>query len=156
MSSETLSLKRPKDFLLGVIFLVIAVGLVIYARQYEFGSARQIGPGFFPEVLGFLLGGFGCLQVALGFFGEPEPGETIELRAITLVLSACALFGILIRPAGLFVSTLVLIVVAGVAHRSRRPVPLLLFAVAMAVGCVVVFPWLLGQQIPVLGSWFDR
>lgn len=156
MSSEMLSLRRPKDFFLGLIFLVIAIGLVIYARQYEFGTARQMGPGLFPVLLGFLLGGFGCLQVILGFVGEPEPGEPMELRAITLVLTASALFGILIRPAGLLISTLVLVVVAGAAYRSRKPWPLLFYAIAMAVGCVVVFPWLLGQQIPILGSWFDR
>jgi len=149
-------LRKPRDFFLGLIFLVIAVGLVIYARQYEFGSARQIGPGFFPMLLGFLLGGFGCLHIALGFFGEAEPGEPIELRPIALVLAGVALFGILVRPAGLFISTLTLVIVAGAAYRSRRPLPLLIYAVAMAAGCVVVFPWLLGQQIPVLGSWFDR
>ena len=100
-------------------------------RQAVTGNADKIG-----ELLGGILGAVG--------------GNAMGLPV------ASALFGILIRPAGLLISTLVLVVVAGAAYRSRKPWPLLFYAIAMAVGCVVVFPWLLGQQIPILGSWFDR
>ncbi len=156
MSSAILLLRKPKDFFLGLIFLVIAVGLVLYAREYEFGTARQMGPGYLPVLLGLLLGGFGCLLLILSFSGEREPAEPFEIRAGALIIAATALFGILIRPAGLLVSTFILVVIAGAAYRSRKPLPLVLYAVGLAIGCVVVFPWLLGQQIPVLGSWFDR
>ena len=156
MSGAILFTRRPKDFFLGLIFLTIAFVLVVYTRQYELGTARQMGPGYLPLVLGLLLGGFGVFSVVLSFFGEPEPAEPLELRACALILIATALFGILIRPLGLLGSTLILVVIAGAAQRSRRPVPLFLYALGLAIGCVVVFPWLLGQQIPVLGSWFDR
>lgn len=156
MSGAILALRKPKDFFLGLIFMTVAVVLVVYTRQYDAGTARQMGPGYLPLVLGLLLGGFGVFSVVSSFFGEPETAEPLELRACALILLATALFGILIRPAGLLVSTFILVIVAGAAYRSRRPIPLFLYAIALAVGCVVVFPWLLGQQIPVLGSWFDR
>ena len=148
--------RKPKDFFLGLIFAGIAAGVVVYSRQYELGTARQMGPGYLPLVLGLLLGGFGVFLLVFSFFGEREPGEAVDMRPSILVLASIALFGLLIRPAGMIVSILVLVIVAGFAHRSRKLVPLLLYAVALAAGCVVVFPWLLGQQIPVLGSWFVR
>lgn len=150
------ALRKPKDLLLGLFFLGIAAGLVIYARQYDMGTARQMGPGYLPLVLGVLLACFGALLVGSSFSGEHEPAEPLGLRPSIFVLGGVALFGILIRPAGLIVSILVLVLVAGFAYRSRRPVPLLIYAVCLAAGCVIVFPWMLGQQIPVLGSWFVR
>ena len=37
--------------------LMVAVGLfaALYARQYEFGTLARMGPGFFPQVLGWVL-----------------------------------------------------------------------------------------------------
>lgn len=156
MPAASPALRKPKDFFLGLIFAGIAAGVVVYARQYELGTARQMGPGYLPLVLGLLLGGFGGFLLVSSFFGDREPGEALDLRPSVLILASAALFGLLIRPAGLIVSILVLVIVSGFAYRSRKPVPLLLYAVALAAGCVVVFPWMLGQQIPVLGSWFVR
>jgi hypothetical protein len=149
-------LRKPKDLILGLIFLGIAAGVLIYARQYDMGTTRQMGPGYLPTALGLLLGGFGALLVGTSFFGELEPAEPPGIRASLFVLTGVALFGLLIRPAGLIVSILVLVVVAGLAYRSRKPLPLLIYAACLAAACVIVFPWMLGQQIPVLGSWFAR
>ena len=149
-------LRKPKDFFLGLIFLGVAVAVIFFSRDYEFGTARQMGPGYLPFVLGLVLGGFGLFLTGGSFIGEHEPGEPIDFRPSLLVLGGATLFGLLIRPAGLIVSTLVLVIVSGLAYRSRKKVPLVLYAAALAAGCVIVFPWMLGQQIPVLGSWFTR
>jgi hypothetical protein len=149
-------LRKPKDFFLGVIFLCIAIGVVAYSREYDLGTTRQIGPGYLPLVLGLLLGCFGAFLTAASFFGEHEPAEPLSIRPSILILGAAALFGLLIRPTGLIVSILVLVVVSGLAYRSRKAVPLALYAAGLAAGCAIVFPWMLGQQIPVLGSWLVR
>ena len=46
-----------------VLPLMIVIGLfaVWYAQRYAFGSPRQMGPGFFPVVLGWVLAGLGVL-----------------------------------------------------------------------------------------------
>lgn len=149
-------LRKPKDFFLGLIFCAFAIATLWYSREYEFGTARQMGPGYLPFVLGLVLGGFGLLLMGGSFFGEHEPGEAMDIGPGLLVLGAATLFGLLIRPAGLIVSTLVLVVLSGLAYPSRKKIPLVLYAIALAAGCVIVFPWMLGQQIPVLGSWFSR
>lgn len=150
------SMKKPQDFFLGLIFLGVAIVVGVYSREYDLGTTRQMGPGYLPLVMALILGCFGVFLMVSGFFGEHEPGEPLGMRQSFLVLGAAALFGLLIRPAGLIIATLTLVIVAGFAYRPRKIIPLIAFAVALTAGCVVVFPWLLGQQIPVLGSWFVR
>jgi hypothetical protein len=156
MPAAFFSPRKPKDFFLGLIFSGIAAGVVTYSRQYELGTARQMGAGYLPLVLGLLLVGFGAFLLVSSFFGEREPGEPLDIRPGILILASAALFGLLIRPAGLIVSILLLVIVSGLAYRSRKIAPLVLYALGLAAGCVIVFPWMLGQQIPVLGTWFVR
>ncbi|GGE51662.1 membrane protein [Agaricicola taiwanensis] len=156
MPNVLASMKKPQDFFLGLIFLGVAIVIAVYSRQYDLGTTRQMGPGYLPLVIALLLGGFGILLAARSFFGDWEPAERLGISQAVLVLGGAALFGLLVRPAGLIVAALVLIIVAGFAYRPRKRLPLLVFAVLLTAGCVIVFPWLLGQQIPVLGSWFVR
>jgi putative tricarboxylic transport membrane protein len=156
MPHASITLRKPKDLVFGFILVCIAVGMVTYSGQYALGTARQMGPGYLPLVLGLVLGVLGTVLAVGSFFGEREPFEAIGIRPSFLILSAAALFGLLIRPAGLIVGIVALVVVAGFAYPSRKPIPLLICAAGLAAGCVIVFPWLLGQQIPVLGTWFVR
>jgi putative tricarboxylic transport membrane protein len=156
MPPAPLLLKKPKDFFLGILFIAVALGVVGYALQYDLGSTWQMGPGYFPFVLGLILCAFGILLVAGSLTGRREPAEPMGVRVGAIILGAAALFGLLIRPAGLIVSALVLVILSALAYRPRRPVPLVIYAAALTAGCVIVFPLLLGQQIPVLGNWFSK
>jgi hypothetical protein len=149
-------LRKPKDFFLGLIFLGIAIWLVVHSYEYDFGTARQMGPGYLPWVLGVALGAFGVVLMGGSFLGAHEPAESLGLNPMLLVLGGVALFALLIRPAGLIVSILALVGVSGFAYRQRKVLPLILYGIALAVGCVLVFPVMLGQQIPILGTWFLR
>jgi hypothetical protein len=149
-------LRKPKDFLLGLIFLGIAIWLVVHSYEYDFGTARQMGPGYLPWVLGVALSAFGVVLIGGSFFGAHEHAEPFGLHPMLLLLGGVALFALLIRPAGLIVSILATIGVSGFAYRKRRMLPLAIYGIALAVGCVLVFPLMLGQQIPILGSWFLR
>lgn len=147
-------LRKPKDLALGLVFLGIAIGVGLYSREYEFGTSRQMGPGFMPLLLALLLGFFSVVLIVGSFFGEHEPAEPLGIRPAILVLSAATVFGFLVRPAGLALSIVALVIIAGFAHRPRKVVPLVLYAICLAAACVLLFPWMLGQQIPIIGSWF--
>src|SRR5437879_6360736 len=54
---ETMKIRAPKDFWAGVMFLGFAVVAVLAARGYSLGSADRMGPGYFPLLLGLVLGG---------------------------------------------------------------------------------------------------
>jgi len=50
-----LNWQRTRDFWAGLMFALIGGSAMWIARGYPFGSARSMGPGYFPVVLGGLL-----------------------------------------------------------------------------------------------------
>jgi hypothetical protein len=143
-------IRHPKDFWSGVMFLAIGLAFVGFSQRYEMGSAQRMGPGYFPTALGALLALLG-LVIAIKGLARAAPDGAIErfhFGPLAIVLGAVALFGLLLRPAGLVVALLVLIGVSAYAShefRLREVVPLAAFLVALVLA---VFVWGLGMVIP--------
>lgn len=142
-------IKHPKDFWSGVMFLALGLAFVGFAQDYQMGSAQRMGPAYFPTVLGGLLAVLGLI-IAIKGLARAEPDGAIErfyFGPLAIVLASVALFGFLLRPAGLVVALLVLIGLSAYAShefRAREMVPLALFLVALVLA---VFIWGLGLVI---------
>ena len=54
-------IKNLQDFLAGLLFLAFGVGFGWAATRHPLGSAADMGPGFFPLLMGLLLGLLGVL-----------------------------------------------------------------------------------------------
>ena len=65
-------LRNNKDIWAGLLLIAIGMGATAIARNYPFGNALRMGPGYFPVVLGGLLVVFGLTK---RFF----PDEIIEI-----------------------------------------------------------------------------
>jgi hypothetical protein len=74
--SETVQAKIPlsqnKRFLSGIMFLVTGAVAIFIAQDYPMGSALRMGPGYFPIVLGGLIGLFGIWELIIGVL-KPDP-----------------------------------------------------------------------------------
>jgi hypothetical protein len=147
---------KPKDFYLGIIFLVISLILLMVTKAYPFGSARQMGPGFFPIVLSALLGFLSLLLVARSFAGNYEPVDGIAIRPLVLVLGGSLLFGLLLRPAGLIIAIVALVALGAAASKESKVLQTCILTAVLAAGSLIIFVYGLGQPIPVLGYWFGR
>jgi hypothetical protein len=143
-------IQHQKDFWSGVMFLAIGLAFVGFSQSYEVGTAQRMGPAYFPTALGGLLAILG-LVIAIKGLRNREPGGDIarfHFGPLLIVLSAVALFGLLLRPAGLVAALLVLIGVSAYAShefRLREIVPLAAFLVVLVLA---VFVWGLGLVIP--------
>jgi putative tricarboxylic transport membrane protein len=113
-----------------------------------------MGPGYFPSLLGVLLGLLAILLIGRSFVGDPEPMAGFSLAPLFLVLVGSLLFGLLIRPAGLLIATMVTVVIGSIANRGGRPLEVALLALFLAVGSVLIFVYGLEQPIPIFGYWF--
>lgn len=51
-----------KDFVAGLMYILTGAASMFIARDYPFGSALRMGPGYFPSVLGGILVAFGILM----------------------------------------------------------------------------------------------
>ncbi len=146
--------RNPKDFGSGLIFLVLGCACVLIARNYPMGSAKSMGPGYFPTVLGLLMALNGAALVVRSFLrgGAGIPGAS--WRGIVLILASLIFFGLLLKTAGLAIAVMILVVVSAGASTQFRLGSSLALAAALSVFCILVFVQALGLPIPLLGSWF--
>ena len=70
-----MELRKNKDFWAGMMLIGIGAAAMFIAREYRFGSALRMGPGFFPIILGGILVVFGVCIMAIGMRQRREdPG----------------------------------------------------------------------------------
>ena len=150
-----MSIRNPRDFWAGAIYLALAAVVLWIGRNYSLGSSARMGPGYFPVVLGSILAVFGIVSVGRSLL---RPGESISafaFRPLVLVLGSVALFGLLLDRAGVLIALPCLIVVSALASRqSRIDVTSVSALVGLVAFCVVVFVKGLGVPMPLIGSWF--
>jgi len=145
---------QSKDFWSGVIFVAIGVAAVGFGRNHPMGTAMRMGPAYFPTVLGGLLALIGFVAIGRALLAPGLPMGRLAYNKLALVTAANVLFALLLRPLGLVGALILLVVVSAYASaRFRWPVALAL-AGGLAIGSSVIFVWLLGLPIPIVGTWF--
>jgi hypothetical protein len=149
-----LRIRSRKDFWSAILFIAISLGTVIIAQDYPMGSAGQMGPGFFPALLGWILAAIGLATLAGSFTGHGEPLERLAWRELFLILGSVFLFGFLVRGAGLVVAIPVLIGISACASAKFGWKPCCALAAGATAFCVLLFVKGLGLPLPVIGPWF--
>jgi len=145
------SLARPKEFYSGVIFLVIGLGTILKSRDYEMGTATQMGPGYFPTLLGMILVALGVLSAVKGL-GPPaaERGEWLSLKPLLFITLGVFGFAALIARAGLVPAIFVLVLFACLPRLRSRPVEVLMIFLVLASGAVGIFIYGFAMPIEVI------
>lgn len=143
--------KDLQDLIGGLAMLAIGSFAAIYAYQnLEIGELARMGPGFFPIVLGSALAVLGLL-IALPAFFRPGAGPLgIDFKALFFVTVALLLFAFLLRPIGLFLTSMVMVLVSTLplSLSSVNVKTRLLTALGVAVVTWVVFILGLGMNLP--------
>lgn len=146
----------PKDLWSGLIYLAFGVAGLWFGAAYPMGTAGRMGSGYFPKVLAAVLVGFGVVAVVRSLVLSGEPISRLRWKPIVLILAACALFGLLLQPAGMIPALFVLTVLSAAASaKFRLDARALMGVVALIAVCALVFVKGLGVQMPLLGSWFE-
>jgi ABC-type spermidine/putrescine transport system permease subunit II len=142
-----------KDFWSGAMLIAIGMAAVLVARNYPFGTALRMGPGYFPTVLGSILTLFGLYLVvkALRSTEAIEPGWS--LRALIVIPLSLVLFGILMEHAGFVPALMVLIYGSAMATSEFKMIEAALLTVGLTAACVAVFIWGLGLPYPLIAEF---
>jgi hypothetical protein len=146
-------IRNPKDFWSGVIFTAVGLAAVVLARDHAMGTAMRMGPAYFPTTLGILLALIGLAVMLRAVVRPGLPVGQFAFGKLVLVLGANMLFGLLLRPLGLVVALIVLVVLSAYASKRFRWPAALALALGLAVCSAIAFVWLLGLPIPILGTW---
>ena len=144
---------RPKDVFAGAIFIAIGLAAFFGAQQYEVGTARNMGPGYLPAMMGVvlvILGGFSLANAAR--LRTPDPIEKSSFEPFVLVVASVVAFALLIDWAGLVVALVALVLISSLRRLFSHPLEVLAIAVGLAVFCVLLFSMGLGMAMP-LWPW---
>src|SRR5262245_8246440 len=145
--------RRPADLITGCLFAVVGVTFVVLAQDYEFGTARRMGPGYFPTLLGGLLAALGLVLMVASLAGMRQRMERIAFGPLALVTVAIVAFGLLVRNAGLVPAIVTLVLVASCASERFRWSSAAALAATLAAFSWATFSWALGLPLPAFAPW---
>ena len=146
-------LRDNQDFWSGVMLIAVGMGAVLIARNYPFGSALRMGPGYFPSILGAILTLFGIFFMVRALRSTERIEAGWSLRALTIIPLAFVLFGVLMTHAGFIPALMVLIFASALASTEFKLLEVVLLTVGLTFACVAVFIWGLGLPYPLFAEY---
>ena len=141
--------KNPQDFWAGLLFLVVGCLALWFGRNYTFGTATRMGPGYLPTVLSWALVLIGALLSLRALVFDGQPIERSLVRPQVFILLAIIVFGLLIERVGLAPTIIAVTVIAALASQDMRWREAIMVAVGLAMLCVGLFIYLLGQPLTI-------
>ncbi len=145
-----MKIKSQRDFLSGLMFLVVGVAFAWGSTEYSFGSSARPGPGYFPFGLGVLLAALGGFVLFKALTLESEGGDPIGViawRPLIVIVAAVAVFGVALPRLGLACTLPVLIAMSALAGDEFRWRDVLLTSVVLTVGSWALF--ILGLKLTI-------
>ena len=139
-----------QEFWAGAAFVALGVAAVAIARSYDMGTTKNMGPGYFPTLLGaalILLGAASCARAVIT--GRGDAIGPLPLRAVLLVTASAACFAFLVDQAGLAVTVFACAFLACLAGRQFRPAEALAIAVILTGFTSILFVHWLGLPVSI-------
>ncbi len=146
-------LRNNKDFLAGLIFVLIGVLAVTVARDYPFGTAMRMGSGYFPTVLGGILVLLGAWVIARGLRSGEELKSGWGWKPLALVAFSIALFGFVMPRFGLIPALVGVLFVSAAGGREFRAKEVLVLTAVLCAFTVVVLLYVLKMPYPLIAGY---
>jgi putative tricarboxylic transport membrane protein len=148
-------IKSPQEFVGGVALLAIA--LVAYIAMNKLGSMRgfSFGAGTVPRLFCLLLAVLAAFITASSFTTRGPKLENFPWRGPLFILAAVVFFGLTIRILGLAITGVITVMLAGVAVDDFKLKEGAIFAVIITAFCAFLFPFALGQPIPLWPTFLN-
>lgn len=148
-------LDRREDYVAGIVTGLIGLYIVVQGLGYRMGTLEQMGPGYFPVILG---GVMVVLALVMLVTARPSEGPVTsdleeaeagpgQLRGMALLAAAFIGFALTIEPLGMVPSIAIAVFLSSLANPNNGLRTALVLALATAVVCALVFRLGLGLQI---------
>lgn len=149
-----LHIRNSQDLWAGILFMAIGAVTAAAALDYPLGATRNIGPGYFPVLLGGILIVIGAAVAVKGLRADAEPLGSWAIRPLILITAAVVVFALLVRPLGLAVATLSLVAISSLAGAGFSLVRVLVLSAALVMLAAIIFIYLLSLPFSLLPqSW---
>jgi hypothetical protein len=148
-----LELRNNKDFWAGMMFSGTGVGAMIVSRNYPFGTTLNMGPGYFPMVLGGILIVFGAFIMLRGLRKPEKMQGPWSLRALVMLPLSVVVFGILMNLAGFIPALVASVFLSAASGREFKFKEVLLLTLFLGVLSAAMFIWGLGLPYPLINRF---
>ena len=148
-------IRHPKDFLAGMMFVLFGAGAMAMSLGLKIGTAGNMGPGYFPFVLGGVLAlmGFFILLRGILWAKAGQAWPVVDPKPVGIVLLSVVLFSQILKPLGFLLSTAVLVILTSKASHEFRWKEAVVNAAVLVAIVLVVFVYFLEFQLPVWPSF---
>jgi hypothetical protein len=140
-----------RDYYGGALMVLIGLAAAYMGLGYDVGTLSDMGPGYFPVVVGLVLAAMGIL-IAFGARqavpADDEHYTPPEWRGWFCITASIAAFVVLGHYGGLVPATFAVVFISALGDRQNSIKTAFLFASAMVVVCLAVFVWALQMQFP--------
>ncbi|WP_374633589.1 tripartite tricarboxylate transporter TctB family protein [Ferrovibrio sp.] len=138
------------DWVASLFAMLVGVFVLFEASSYSMGTTRDMGPGYFPILLGALMIVFGLGILAIeGRRQVDHQQEIAGLRAILMVMLGLSSFALLIERLGMWPALLAACFLSALADREMKLVKAAIIAFCIATASGVIFVYGLGLQVGV-------
>lgn len=146
--------RNNRDFFAGVFYILLGTLGMFMARDYPFGSALRMGPGYFPSVLGGMMIAFGVAVMMMGVKNNEKMKVGWSWRALFVLPLATVVFGVMMEEAGFIPALLVLIPLAASAGKEFKVGEIALLTIGLTILSTLLFIKGLGLPYPLIkGLW---
>ena len=120
---------------------LIALALIAFGAtgSLAVGTASDMGPGFVPRALAWIILGFGVGFLVTGFAKARAPIPLPAWRPLAAILASIALFAVLFSTLGLIAACIGTVLVAGAATAPVRWRQLVLCGAVVAAFSALLF-----------------
>ena len=150
-----MKIKSPKDFWAGLMFIAFGLFFMIGARNYQLGSAARMGPAYFPTMLGGLMAVIGGIVFSRSLVVKGGKVPAIPLRLLLIITLSIIVFGYLLKPIGLVLARVFLVVVSAFAGQEFKLKEVLLLSAVLVILSVLIFVKGLGLPFPLWPGFLD-
>lgn len=132
------------DVVGGTILVALGLWYATHALgEYSYGTARRMGPGYFPTWVGYLTASLGAAIAVLGLLRRGDVPRA-PLRPLIAIMAGGFAFAATVEPFGLVPAVFLLVGIGTLAESPYRPLRTLVLAAALSFVGVVLFSWGLG------------
>ena len=145
-------IRNGKDFYAGLFFFFVGIVTVYEARGYSIGTARDMGPGYFPILIGCLLLVIGAATAVRGLWSKGEGFKMNTARPLLMLSAAALSFALLLKPCGLIIALLALVFISCLASREFRIRYAVILYFVLAAIAIILFVYILALPLPLFWS----
>ena len=146
-----MKIKSQRDFVSGLMFIIVGVIFAFGATNYSMGSSAKPGAGYFPLILSVILAILGAVLLFKSLTIETEGGDPIgdiAWRPLLVIVASIAVFGVALPRLGMFMTIPLLIIMVSFAGGEFSWKGVLANSVVLTAGSWVIFIWGLNLTIP--------